>query len=697
MPTKTPSSYLPSKEFSIMNRILILVLTVYFTSNSLFSQELKFEIEKKSEFYIPGLTLGEKEIICSPDKGLWSIATEWKDGHPEGWEHTSPVESEISGEWQILKGEIALKGGILKIRDAYRSENGMIKCIRRFHWTGKESIDSITLSVRWKVVGNGLQTFLPGIIYYGNPSGTKNTPNCVPSYTGKEGEVVLFEDHRYPMPFACLESAESKFGAAIHTIPSMIRDAKLFDHWWSMGVKANKGSSELLLLSGPITYNYHPSVAKALQCDFMKYDNTFIRMTPDMLIEKTFYLDLYNIPAKGTAFQKPVHDAINRYKPFFCEDLPEYDEILKSKYRLAKSRWVKGKNYAGFNMYDRPSNPHIVMGWCGQAGSPGFSLQMLKNRLKTDKETDIMIQESLDFLSSCPVSSEGFPVLFNVKENKWSNYDPVSMGQGMYNIAKAIETARKSKQYDTKKWEAFIMKACDVVAERILNEKWNPRSTAEGFYVAPLCIASKLFNSQKYRNAAIRAAEYYAKRHSNMEEPYWGGTLDASGEDKEGAWAAFQAFLNVYELTGDKRFLDFAKHACDVCLSYTVVWDIPLTPGRMSDHLFKTRGWTVVSPQNQHIDVYGVLYTPEIYRMGILLNDDKLKRLAKVMFRTCGQLIDPYGSQGEQLQQTNFAQAGDMSDIFRLRGGYVEHWTVFWITAHFLNAAARFEEMNVEL
>jgi len=28
-------------------------------------------------------------------------------------------------------------------------------------------------------------------------------------------------------------------------------------------------------------------------------------------------------------------------------------------------------------------------------------------------------------------------------------------------------------------------------------------------------------------------------------------------------------------------------------------------------------------------------------------------------------------------------------------GGYREDWTVFWMTAHFLNAAARFHEMSV--
>ena len=67
------------------------------------------------------------------------------------------------------------------------------------------------------------------------------------------------------------------------------------------------------------------------------------------------------------------------------------------------------------------------------------------------------------------------------------------------------------------------------------------------------------------------------------------------------------------------------------------------------------------------------------------------------MYRSYGQLIDPQGSQGEQIQHTNFGQAGELPDVFRLRGGYSEGWTVFWITAHFLNAAVQFDAMGVDL
>jgi hypothetical protein len=571
----------------------------------------------------------------------------------------------------------------------------MIRCIRRFEWTGDETLEKVTLSVRWKVEGDLLQAFLPGILYYGNPSAEKNRPEYNPIYHGHPGELSIFEEHRYPMPFACLESDEGKFGAALHTVPSPVKGADWQDQWWSLGVRAYEGYSEFVLYSGPVAYNNQYSVAKALQSKPMEYGNTYVNIEPGTIIEKSYYLDLYAISQKGSAFQRPIHSSIDLYKPFYAEDLPEYPDIIQEKYRFALSRWMEDERYAGFNMYPAFRNPEIVMGWCGQAASPGFALQHLQHLISDTTLID-QIQRSLDHLSGCPVSEKGFPVRYNPEQNDWSRPDHVSQGQAMYNVAKAIESGRRNQDLDTRPWEQFLQAACDVHAGRILQDNWHPRSTAEGFYIAPLAIASNLFDSNIYKKAALKAAGHYAERHVSMEEPYWGGTLDARGEDKEGAWAAFQGFLAAYELTGEQQYLEWAIHACDVCLSYVVVWDIPLPPGRMADHHFKTRGWTVVSPQNQHIDVYGVFFAPEVYKMGALLHNEDLKRLAMVMFRSCGQLIDPFGSQGEQLQHTNFAQHGDMSDVHKLRGGYSEPWTVFWITAHFLNAAARFEEMGVE-
>jgi hypothetical protein len=199
------------------------------------------------------------------------------------------------------------------------------------------------------------------------------------------------------------------------------------------------------------------------------------------------------------------------------------------------------------------------------------------------------------------------------------------------------------------------------------------------------------------REAALKAASHYRERHLDMSEPYWGGTLDARCEDKEGAWAGFQAFFAAYEATKDPVWLNAAEHAMDVTLSYTYVWDVDLPAGRLRDHDLKTRGWTMVSAQNQHLDVFGVVYTPEIWKMGDYLGRDDLKKLAKVMYRSCGQMIDANGSQGEQINHTNFSQWRNLTNVDTMRGTYSEDWTVYWMTAHFLTAAAKFAEYGADL
>ena len=637
--------------------------------------------------------------LTTPDEGLWSVATGWENDWMTGWVHAKPTSVETAGKWTILKGVAVINGGDLEFTDSYsETSDGMVHCVRRFEWKGEDTLKNVNLSVRIQEKGNGLSLFAPGTVYYGNKNGASVDPRRIPVWNGLPGEFAIFEDHRYPMPFVMLEDPKGLNAVALHIVPSPVRGAVVSDQWWSLGAEAKEGYTELVMYSGPVGYNGERSVVKALQPKPLEYPDTYIFLEPGQVIEKEFFVDIYKISRPGTGFQRPVYQSIDRYKPYDSDRFATFGEIVESKYRYSLSRWMEDGKAAGFDMYDsRYHRKDIVMGWCGQADSPGYSLMVLSGKLQDPSIRD-RVQRSLDFLTGAEFKGDGiFTVRYNFLDGTWDQGDPVSCGQAMYNFAKAIETARKSKEYDTSKWERFLKKACDSAADHILSKEWNPRSTAEGFYIAPLAIASDLFGVKRYRSAAEKAAGEFASRHLEMDGCYWGGTLDATCEDKEGAWAAFQGFLECFERFSDKKYLDWAKHAMDVCLSYVIVWDMSFQAGRMADHDVKTTGWTVVSPQNQHIDVYGVLFAPEICKMGKYLGDERLVKLSKVMYRSCYQLTDVYGSQGEQLQHTNFAQHGAVTDVHNLRGGYVESWTVFWITAHFLNAAARFTEMGEPL
>jgi hypothetical protein len=643
---------------------------------------------------------GDRVVFRSPPEGLWSVATDWKDGWPAGWHHAQPAKVEHVAEWTIVSAVLTLPSGNLEVRDAYRPEGNVVRCLRRFTWRGKEALPRCTLSVRWMASGaKNAQALLPGILYYGNPSGARTGANAVAVYTGKAGEKAIFEEHRYPIPFASVEwrEGQNRRGAALHTLPSPASDANHRDQWWSLGTIAHDDDTELTLLSGPCAANGKNGVVKAIQNKFLEYPDAWLNLRPGAIVEKTFWLEAYPVAQQGSGFRVPLRTAMNRYAPFQVAGLPKFDQIIRDKYRFACSRYRDIEKTPGFEMFpDFVEGTHYVMGWCGQAEAVGGAMLAMSPRLGDPKATHRAVQ-SLDHLATAPFNERGFLLKYTVETHRWADQDEVSQGQAMENFARAILIAKRRGDVDATRWQKFLRKACEIHASRILRDDWRPVSTNEAFFVSPLCKAYALFGDETFRRAAIKAAEHYAKRHLDMTEPYWGGTLDARCEDKEGALAAFQAFLAVYEMTQEPRYLDWTAHAMDVALTYTVLWDIDLPAGRLRDHGFKTRGWTVVSAQNQHLDVFGVLLTPELWRAGTYLHRDDLKALAALMYRSCGQIIDPQGSQGEQIQHTNFAQSGEMSDVFRMRGGYSEDWTVFWITAHFLNAAGQFEQMGVDL
>ncbi len=671
--------------------LILLFITTIFSSRAV---ELK--VDRVDSKFIPRFTVDDNDVLLLPKDGQWSVALSWDNDWPDNWYHTYADSIERLNDWTILHGRIELQNGIWLLRDAYRKEGEKIKCIRRYEWVSDYELDSVTLSLRWQTPIYSEKVFMPSILYYGNPSGYKNGGN-MPTFNKQNAPYALFEEHRFSMPFVSVEFEINNhvYSVGLHSIPSTVPYGNVPDQWWSLGAIALDNNTEVGLFSGPVAWNNKMSYAKSLQRgkDALRYGDTYMNVEPGAIIEKTFFIEASEAIQHGAGFMSSVDASLDIFRPFYSDDMPTFQQIIKDKYKFAESRYIENEKSAGFSMYPISLSKKFVFGWCGQAASLGYAMQNLYQFIDDDKWND-KIQKSLDHLTTSPFNETGFHLIYDVDNNTWSGQDFLSQGQGMYNFSKAIQSARGSSYFDISKWEGFIIKASDLHAHRVLNNSWYPISTNEGFLVAPLTIAYQLFGNQLYYDAASKIADHYIERHINMVEPYWGGTLDATGEDKEGAWAAFQAFISMYDISGDEKYLKAAEHAAYVTLSYTVVWDIQMPPSRLGNYNFKTRGWTTVSPQNMHLDVYGVNYAPWLYKLGLYLNKETIKKISLLMYRSCGQMIDPYGSHGEQLQQTNFAQRGNMHDIYKFRGGYAEDWTVFWITAHFLNAAAHFMELD---
>ena len=592
---------------------------------------------------------------------------------------------------------------------------GLERVVRRWTWNGEAPLEEVTLSVCVRVDGSprALKPYIPGILMYGNPSNAGRTDGRVPVFSGEDGEFAIFEEHRLPMPFALLEDIETDRFAAMHVLPSPVRGAARDDLWWSLGVETSPDGrgTDIVALSGPIGYNRRRSVAKANQRRALAYDRAYMTLRPGDIVEKTFWVETGVATGEAFGMERAVCTSMDIFRPYYADRFAPFREIVKSKRDFAATRWIEGPapGACGFSKYDlRAERRWITMGWTGCAATCGYALPVLN----LDGGDWQKAQRSLDFVCDAfydTVQPTGglFCVSFDMKTGRKFAGDPVSCGQGLYSVLKAIRFAegKGRGRLDATKWRAFALKEAGAMAREILRDDWHePESAGPGFMVAPLVAASEIFRRDDFLAAAERIAGTLERLYFGRERTYWGGTLDAKCEDKEGAYAAFQgyeALLRHAVAAGDavkeRRYARLARHAMYAMLSYTMVWDSSYPPGRLSDNAFKSTGWTVVSAQNQHLDAFGVLATPEIWRMGEYIGDERLKKLASVMFRTCFQLTSADGSLGEQIQHTNFAQRGEMDDVSRLRGGYVEKWTVFWLTAHFLNAAAQFSEMGVEL
>lgn len=355
------------------------------------------------------LRRGDQVALSSPQEGLWSVATAWEDGWPARWHHAPPTSLTQSGDWQIAKGTLTLPEGKLELSDSYRVEGNLVRCVRRWEWHGQTPLNQVTLSVRWNMhQGQGARPFLPGISYFGNPSGAK-TKSCVPIQTMTPGEESFYEEHRYAMPFASLENATH--GVALHSIPSMPAGAHKQDQWWTLGLTTRETGHELTLLSGPCASNGQRNVVKARQGTFMAYPDTWLTLRPGMILEKTFFLQAYPVEQPGFGFRHPMEASLKLFQPYSLDGLPTAQEIVDAKLAFANSRWRDGET-PGFEMYpDYVQGTHYVMGWCGQAEALGYALQVL------DPASAPRVQGALDMLASSPFNERGYLDKYNIAES----------------------------------------------------------------------------------------------------------------------------------------------------------------------------------------------------------------------------------------------------------------------------------------
>ncbi|MEM6362941.1 MAG: hypothetical protein AAF745_00835, partial [Planctomycetota bacterium] len=239
--------------------------------------DVHLRVTPRFELSISGATL------VAPDQGLWMIGTGWSEHRPQRESHASPTEVTTVDSWHVLNGVVETPDGPWQIEDQFRLlDDGLVQGRRRWTYAGDQPSGPVVLTIQFQVdapESSSFRPFLPGINYFGNPSGTRVAAERVPTWTGQPGCEGLYEEHRYPMPFASVE-ADSTFVAALHSRPSQLPFGARRDLWWSLGLIQTPRGVALNLQSGPVASNGQRGTVKARQEKFLPYPRAHLTGIP---------------------------------------------------------------------------------------------------------------------------------------------------------------------------------------------------------------------------------------------------------------------------------------------------------------------------------------------------------------------------------------------------------------------------------
>jgi hypothetical protein len=153
----------------------------------------------------------------------------------------------------------------------------------------------------------------------------------------------------------------------------------------------------------------------------------------------------------------------------------------------------------------------------------------------------------------------------------------------------------------------------------------------------------KVTGGNNYRQAALAAGDFI---YDNSYQPfrYVGGTPDNPNvPDKEAASMALRAFLALYDLNGDARWLAAAKQAVYYYQTWVYAWNVPFPqddPENIYPEGRSMTGLSVIATANNGSDTYAAIDAFNFYRMYLYTGDEQLLKMAELLERNTKQALN---------------------------------------------------------
>ena len=157
-----------------------------------------------------------------------------------------------------------------------------------------------------------------------------------------------------------------------------------------------------------------------------------------------------------------------------------------------------------------------------------------------------------------------------------------------------------------------------------------------------LVMGYKYFGDKRYLAAAKRTVQYLEQNIISKSD-YFSSTLDANCEDKEAAISAVTATYYLAMVTKKQErshYIDLCAQAAYFALSWYYLWDVPFAEGQMLGDLgLKTRGWSNVSVENNHIDVFVFELAHIVNWLAGQTGEQRFQKIHDVIYSSLNQLL----------------------------------------------------------
>ncbi|MDD3409906.1 MAG: hypothetical protein PHY12_03770 [Eubacteriales bacterium] len=209
-------------------------------------------------------------------------------------------------------------------------------------------------------------------------------------------------------------------------------------------------------------------------------------------------------------------------------------------------------------------------------------------------------------------------------------------------------------------WLRFVTETCDWLvahqhADGSLDRAYHPDGTPAHTGKFNTSNAIRLWvqlywetGDPAYRAAALRAGEYcYGQMYLPLR--YIGGTADNDNTiDKEAGMLALYAFMALYDLTGEEKWLAAAKGAADFTETWTYAWTFAVRPAKGNAVFDKVdiTGLSLIATGHSHADVMMGYCAFDFYRLYLFTGDVHYLTFARFLLHNTRQTVDWSGRLG---------------------------------------------------